>query len=203
MSRNIVWSSLVLIALSITAAGVPSAAQDAPSVAEAAKRARVQKQESAKSAKVITNDTIPGAPLPDSASTPATPTNEAAAAPTPGSAPAGTAANTKQSAAEAAEDEQKKKAEIESLEKQIRELQHNIDIQKHEITLDESTYYSNPNRPRDESEKDRIDREKLDLEIMLANIEDLRAQLEALGVVIPPKPPKPPESITSNAPPQS
>jgi len=201
MSRNIVLGSLALIALGVTAACVPSAAQDAPSVAEAAKRARQQKQESAKPPKVITNDTIPRTPVPDSASAPATPTNDGAATRAPGSVPAESA--TKQSAAESAEDEQKKKAKIESLEKQIRELQHDIDTQKHEITLDENTYYSNPNRPRDTSEKDRIDREKADLDRMLADMEDLIAQLDALGVVVPPKPPKPPESITSNAPPQS
>jgi len=184
MSRKIVLRSLALIALGLAPAWMPAVAQDAPSVAEAAKRARQQKQDSTKPTKVITNDEIPSAPAP---------------APAEGSAQG----DTKKSAEETAQDEAKKTAEIEALQKQIHQLEHDIDTQKGAIALDENTYYSNPNRPRNSEQKDKIDQEKQALESMQANLADLKTKLEALGVESPAKPPKPPESITSNAPPQS
>ena len=194
MSRKIVLRSLALLALGLAAAWIPLAAQDAPSVAEAAKRARQQK-ESSKPVKVITNDEIPGTPAPAPAPAQAAPGNANAAA--PGTAPT----EAQKSAEETAEDEAQKKAKIEALQKQIHDLEHDINIQKGEIKLDEDAYYSNPNRPRNTDEKDKIDREKQDLQRMESDLQDLRSQLEALGVDIPAKPPKPRESITSSAPP--
>lgn len=204
MSLNMVFHSLALVVLGLVAASGPLLAQDAPSVAEAAKRAREQKQDSKKPAKVITNDTIPSAPAPT-----ATPSGSsdsgAPAAPAEGSAPAGApaASDTKKAAAEAAEDEAKKKAEIESLQKQIRELQDAINTQKGMIALDQNTYYSNPDYVHDTAGKDKLDREKKELESMQADMEELKSKLEALGVEIPVKPPAPRESITSSTPPQS
>jgi hypothetical protein len=196
MSRQILWHSLALLALGTASAWMPLAAQDAPSVAEAAKRARQQK-ESSKPVKVITNDEIPSAPAPAPAPAQAAPGNADAAT------PATTPAETKKSAEENAEEEAQKKAKIEALQRQIHDLERDVNIQKGAIRLDEETYYSNPNRPRNTDEKNKIDREKQDLQRMESDLQDLKSQLEALGVEIPAKPPKPRESITSNAPPQS
>src|SRR3974377_354639 len=77
-------SILLFAALSFFTLGV--AAQDEPSVADAARRARQQKQASAKPSSVITNDTLAPAPNP-----PASPASSAApsesANPAPPSAP--------------------------------------------------------------------------------------------------------------------
>jgi len=199
MSRKTVFRILALAALGSVAAWMPLAAQDTTSVAEAAKRARQQKQESAKPAKVITNDEIPGAPASAAAPT--------AAPAAPGSPAEGAAAQTgppgeeKKVAADTADDEARKKAEIEALEKQIHQMEHDINIQRGEVKLDEETYYSNPNRPRNSEEKDKIDREKQDLGRMEADLAAALAKLSELGVPIEAKPAKPRESITSNTPP--
>lgn len=198
MSRKIALRTLTLIALGFVVACLPLAAQDAPSVADAAKRARAQKQEAAKPAKVITNDEIPSAPAPA-----LTPAPGSTGAPGTGSPTNAAPAEPATTAAQTPEDEAQKKAEIESLEKQIHQMEHDIDIQKGAIKLDEDTFYTNPNRPRNDDLKDKIDQEKQSMERMQSDLADLKAKLEALGVEIPAKPPKPRESITSNAPPQS
>src|SRR5215470_5420914 len=204
MSRKTMLRWLTLLALGLASASLPLAAQDTTSVAEAAKRARQQKQESTKPAKVITNDEIPGAPAPSATPAPAATPGTAASTPE-GPTPAGTTApaDAKKSAEEAAADEAAKKAEIEELKKKIHDLEHDINIQRGAVRLDENTYYSDPNRPRNTSQKDKIDREKQDLERMESDLADALAKLAELGVPIETKPPKPPESITSNAPPQS
>jgi DNA repair exonuclease SbcCD ATPase subunit len=196
--------SLALAALGFAMASVPLAAQDTPSVAEAAKRTRQQKQESAKPVKVITNDEIPSVPTPAPAAAPTAPADNAAPpAPAEGSTPtdATAAVDKKKSAAETAEDAEAKNAEIESLQKQIRELQDAISTQKGEIALDQNTFYSNPDYTHNTAGKDKLDREKSDLERMQAEMEELKSKLEALGVTLPAKPPAPRESITSSAPP--
>lgn len=190
MSQKTLLRSLALIALTLSAACIPLVAQDTPSVAEAAKRARQQKQESTKPAKVITNDELPSSPAPAPA------TGE-----TPWPVGEASSADAKKSTADTAEDEARKKAEIESLQKQISAMQHDIDTQKGAITLNEKTYDSDANRPRSSDLKNKIDQEKSDLERMQAALEDLKAKLEALGVELPAKPPALRESITSSTPP--
>jgi hypothetical protein len=188
------WLALMLCGLSV--AGLRLAAQDAPSVAEAAKRARQQKQESAKPAKVITNDSLPAAPD----ATPATPGDATpAASRADASAPAAAGADNKTSESE--EDIEKKKSQTESLRKQVAGLQDAINTQQGAIALDQNTYYSTPDYKQDTAGKEKIDAEKRELERMEIDMAELKARLAELGVVIEPKPPAPRESITPNAPP--
>jgi len=203
MSPKTVFRFLALAALGSVAAWMPLAAQDTTSVAEAAKRARQQKQESTKPAKVITNDEIPSAPVPATATTPAPSGDATSSGPASGTAPAASSTPQDQtkSSAGSADDDARKKEEIEALEKQIHQMEHDINIQRGEVKLDEETYYSNPNRPRNSEEKDKIDNEKQALARMEADLAAALAKLSELGVPIEAKPPKPPESITSNAPP--
>jgi len=203
MSAKTVVRVLALVALGAIAGCMPLAAQDTTSVAEAAKRARQQKQESAKPTKVITNDEIPSAATPATVTTPAPSGAATSPGSTAGTAPAASSAPEEAtiSAAGSADEEARKKAEIEALEKQIHQMEHDINIQRGEVKLDEETYYSNPNRPRNAEEKDKIDREKQDLERMEADLAAALAKLSELGVSVEAKPPKPRESITSNAPP--
>jgi chromosome segregation ATPase len=181
--------ALALVALS--AAAVQVAAQDAPSVAEAARRSRQQKQESQKPAKIVTNDTLPAAPQ---ANPPATPAE--ASAPV-----GGAAANETKTAADTPEDAEQKKAEIDSLRKQIAAKQDEINTQQARIALDQNTYYSNPDYSRDSAGKAKLDGEKGDLERMQEEISELKARLQELGEPIPSKAPEPKKSITQNAPP--
>jgi hypothetical protein len=193
MRRLTVVRSLALIFCGLTFACPNLAAQDAPSVTEAAKHARQHKQESAKPATVITNDTLPAAPD----AKPATP--GPAASPADSSAPA--AADDGKKLAESEADIEKKKAQTESLRKQFAGLQDAINTQQGAIALDQNTYYSNPDYRLDTAGKDKIDAEKRALERLEAEKAELKARLAELGVVIEPKPPAPKESITSNSPP--
>lgn len=196
MSRGIAWRVLAPAVIALSAA-VPLAAQDAPSVAEAARRARQQKQESQKPAKVITNDTLPAAPP---TNPPATPGDSAQPAPSSdSSAPADAGTETKK-AAETPEEAEQKKAEIESLRKQIAAKQDEINTQKDLIGLDQTTYYSNPDYSRDTAGKTKLDAEKADLERMQQEMSELKARLEELGETVPSKAPEPRKSITQNAP---
>src|SRR6516225_4070148 len=82
---------LLIAAASFLALGVR--AQDEPSVADAARRARQQKQASAKPSSVVTNDTLRPAPTP---------------APAPSALPADAPATSTEDSAEAAESPERK-----------------------------------------------------------------------------------------------
>jgi Gon7 family len=193
-STMVRWLALILCGLSV--AGLRLAAQDAPSVAEAAKRARQQKQESAKPAKVITNDSLPAA----ADANPATSSDATrAASRADASAPAAAGADNKKPS-ESEEDIEKKKSQTESLRKQLAGLQDAINTQQGAIALDQDTYYSAPDYKQDTAGKEKIDAEKRELERMEIEMAELKAMLAELGVVIEPKPPAPRESITPNAP---
>jgi predicted RNase H-like nuclease (RuvC/YqgF family) len=198
MARGILFRSLALIAMVFSVAAVRLAAQDEPSVAEAARRARQQKQEASKPAKVVTNDTL----APSPAAAPATPTtpSDSAAPPAATEPAAGTSVEAKKPA-ETAEEAEKKKQEIESLKKEIADKEDAVKTLRGAIVLDQNTYYSNPNYRRDTAGKAKIDDEKADLERMQTELDELKAKLADLGVVSEPKPPEPKPSITQNAPP--
>jgi len=200
MPRGILLRTLALALVALSAAAVEVAAQDEPSVAEAARRARQQKQESQKPAKIVTNDTLPAAPQTNSSATP----GESAAPATSAEAPApaeGAAANETKRTADTPEDEEQKKAEIDLLHKQIAAKQDEINTQQAMIALDQNTYYSNPDNSRDSAGKAKLDGEKSDLERMQGEINELKAKLQELGEPIPSKTPEPKKSITPNAPP--
>jgi hypothetical protein len=201
MPRGTGLRSLALLFLALTAVSFQLVAQDAPSVAEAAKRVRQQQQESAKPAKVITNDTL--RPAPAEATPPADPNLPASSGDSPAPADAAVAAPGAKKPAESPEELEKKKAEIESLKKEIAFKQDALTTMQGAVALDENTYYSRPDYKLHADQKEKIDAEKRDLERMQAEMAELHARLAELGVVIEPKPPAPKESITQNAPPQS
>ena len=194
--RSIVLRTVALSFVALLAAAFQLAAQDAPSVAEAAQRARQQKQEAAKPAKVITNDTLPAAPQSNPSAPPGD--SSAPAATAEGPAPADSADTKK--ATETAEDSEKKKAAIDALRKQISAKQDEISTQQGKIALDQTTYYSNPDYSRDSSGKAKLDGEKADLERMQQEMDELKAKLADLGQTVESKPPEPKKSITQNAP---
>jgi DNA repair exonuclease SbcCD ATPase subunit len=146
-----------------------AAQDDAPSVAEAARRARQQKQEAAKPAHIIDNDSLPPSPTPTNpsrSSSPATNSDSAAVAENPP-----TSAN---------EEEQTKK-EMDDLRQQIANKKSRIDFQQRELALAQDTYYSNPNHDGDKAGKDKLDSMRADLDQAKADLADLQAKLDKLA----------------------
>jgi hypothetical protein len=180
--------ALLLVVFSVC---VPLFAQqdDAPSVAEAARRARQQKQEAARPAHVIDNDVIAPSPA---ASVP-TPVPPAPASDTDSSKPAATAAASGSSAKSAADkaDEEKKKADIEALKQEIADKLAKVNLQQRELALTQDSYLSNPDHEHDKTGKEKLDSMQVDLTQLQAELTELQAKLAALA---PPSDEKTPES---------
>jgi hypothetical protein len=163
--------SLILVIAAASFFSVRLAAQDAPSVAEAARRTREQKQTAAKPARVVTDDTLTPAPVP---STPAPPAPANSTAPSDTAAPAG-------KAAESAEDEAKKKEEIETLKQEIANKQQSVNLLQREISLAQDTFYSNPDHDRDKAGKEKLDSMQSDVKQQQADLAGLQAKLADLA----------------------
>jgi len=167
--------------------------QDSPSVAEAARRARVQKKNSDKPAKVITDENLnvkegdvqsaaagqlrmPGSPEPQ-------------AKPAAGAqvAPAG------EGPKKASEDERVAK-ERAALKAQIKETLTDLDLLHRERTLEQDTYFSNPDYVHDTAGKAKLDALKQQESDKQEELDRLKARLAALPPVqddsatTPPKP---------------
>ena len=116
--------SLVFAAVSLLAFNLAAQEPDAPSVAEAARRAREQKKAAAKSTTVITNDTLPPGATSTSNSSQATQSQPGGDA-----ALAQDAADSSSTSDEAA----KKKDQIASLKQQITDKQNELDVLQREL----------------------------------------------------------------------
>ncbi len=147
-SRNM--RRLALLLAVFTLGSIPVIAQDAPSVAEAARRSRQQKQDAAKPSPVIDNDVIPPSPL---AAAPAADANAAAPAPT------GTPADAATKKADGAKDgdDESKKGEIEALKKEIASQKEKIALQQREMTLAQDSFLSNADHEHDKAGKEKLD----------------------------------------------
>jgi len=172
MSSKMFLRSFALFFAAFTFYSVRLAAQDdAPSVAEAARRSRQQKQEAAKPAHVIDNDSIPPSPTPADRSISSSPaTDSAAAAENP---PA------------SANDEEQTKKEMDDVKQQIAEKKSRVDLQQRELALAQDTYYSNPNHDDDKVAKDKLDSMRADLDQAKADLADLQAKLDKLAAASP------------------
>jgi hypothetical protein len=182
-------SALVLAAFSFS---VPLFAQqqqdDAPSVAEAARRARQQKQEAAKPAHVIDNDVIAPAPAAPAASpnasAPASPSSDANAAKPPEGAPKVEADKT---------DDEKKNADIETLKQQIADKLAKVNLQQRELSLTQDTYLSNPDHEHDKTGKEKLDSMQSDLTQLQSDLTELQAKLAAIAPALDEKAPETPK----------
>jgi uncharacterized protein YhaN len=179
MSPKLFVRSLALFIAAVSFSAIHLAAQDAPSVAEAARRTREQKQASAKPAKVLDNDSLPHSSTPSQpdSSAPATPSASDA---TPKDENAAASQAPKQPTADSSDDE-KKKAEVEALKQQIADKKHSIDLLQREISLAQDTFYSNPDHVHDTAGKDKLDSMRADLQQQQADLADLQAKLAELG----------------------
>ena len=188
----------------------------APSVADAARRAREQKKAAAKQpAPVITDDTLkPAAPAAQAANAPV-PAQSSEAAPAPPRAPAAQPAADSSDAPDAsaaaapagqpapaanagdADQKAKESAELATLKQQVADALKDLDLLQRELALQQDTYLSNPDHSHDLPGKAKLD-------AMLAQITDkqqavdaLKTQLAALqassGSATPPAPIAPPQ----------
>jgi transglutaminase/protease-like cytokinesis protein 3 len=181
MSHKRILRSLALLVAAVSFSSVRLAAQDAPSVAEAARRAREQKQASTKPVKVVDNDTLAPSHATDAAS-PST-------SPQPGSSPAGAAPPAEDAAAPKAEkqpatdssDDPKKNAETESLKQQIADQKQRVDLLQRQISLAQDSFISNPDHDHDKAGKDKLDSMRSDLQQMQADLADLQSKLTEAG----------------------
>jgi hypothetical protein len=194
MSRSV--SLRLAIAAIFAAAVLPlttlAQSQDspAPSVADAARRAREQKKGAVRQpAPVITDDTLkPAAPAAQAANAPA-PSREAAPAPSPAPAvqpaadssgaldasAAPTPAGQPAPAAHAGDTDPKAKdsAELATLKQQVADAQKDLELLHRELALQQDTYFSNPDHSHDLAGKAK-------LEAMLEQITDQRQAVDAL-----------------------
>ena len=181
MSPKIVLRWLALLVAAFCLFTLRLAAQDdAPSVADAARRARQQKQDAAKPAHVIDNDAIPPSPTASGA--------DAAAPAENASAPSVTKPEAN------ATDEAKKKEETEGLKKEIADKKEKINFEQREIALARDTYYSNPDHEHDTAGKDKLDSMQADLTQAESELADLQAKLAAAEPPAEEKPAEPAKS---------
>ena len=182
MSPKTILRSIALLLAAVSVFTIRIVAQDAPSVAEAARRTRQQKQDSAKPAHVIDNDSIP-----PSLSTPATTT--------PGSdsnaAPPAENSSIADKPSEDPTTEQQKKAEIESLKQQIAEKQEKVNLQERELALAQDTYYGNVDHEHDKAGKTKLDSMQTDLTQAQTELAHLQAKLASLAPASDTKAPEP------------
>jgi len=168
----------VVLSLALLPAAVFAQSEDAPSVAEAARRAREQKKTQAKPAKVITEDDVKPVARPNSA-TPAPPeaaTTSAAPAP-PASSTASTASSS--SPAPDAKD-QKDSKEVTELKAQIKQVQGDLDLLQREQSLEQDKYYSNTDYLHDTAGKAKLEALKQQVSDKQQELEHLKTRLAAL-----------------------
>jgi hypothetical protein len=161
-------------------------AQDEPSVADAARRAREQKPASAKPSSIITNDTLHPAP----------PTAAAAPSALPADAPAATAQTTLEATESGENDDQaeQEKRESAKLKEEIAQKQQQLKFLKSDLELKQDTFYSNPDHQHDTDGKNKLDSLKSDVKRTQDELAALEAKFAAHGpaaVAEPTAPSKP------------
>jgi predicted RNase H-like nuclease (RuvC/YqgF family) len=167
---------LRLTAFLVCAASLPvlyAAAQDtqnAPSVAEAARRTRQQKQATSKPTTVLTNDNLPAA-APDAAANHAPNANANAPSETPPS----------ENQPGAPDDADQKQSEIDALKKQIAEKQQGVDTLQREINLEQDNFYRKQDYQRDTAGKQKLESMQSDLKTKQDELNALKAKLTDLA----------------------
>ena len=181
----------VVLSLALLPAAVFAQSEDAPSVAEVARRAREQKKTQAKPAKVITEDDV----KPVARSNSATPApSEAATASGAPAQPASSAASTASSSpAPDAKDQQDSK-EVTELKAQIKQVHGDLDLLQREQSLEQDKYYSNTDYVHDTAGKAKVETLKQQVSDRQQELEHLKTRLAALqptesgSTSTPPKP---------------
>jgi hypothetical protein len=162
-----------------------SQGDSAPSVAEAARKARELKKENAKPARTITNDDLPTGPAGDVANgaVSGTPTANGGEAAMP-------AANEGGEKTPAANDEQAKqqKAEyapaLERAKKQLATALSELDIMQRKLALDSDSYYSKTDYANDKDGKANLDAEAQQINEKKQAVEEWKARVAELQALV-------------------
>jgi hypothetical protein len=170
-----------------------SQSDSAPSVAEAARRAREKKKENAKPVRTLTNDDLPAAPAGDAATgTPATKGEDSAA-------PATNDADGKPAAPANDEQAKQKKAEnaaaLERAKKQLALALSELDVMQRKAALDSDSYYSKTDFASDKEGKANLDAEAQQISDKKQAVDELKARVAELQALV--------GDTTENAPDQS
>jgi hypothetical protein len=164
----------VVLAVTLFSAAATAQSEDTQSVAAAARRAREQKKTAVKPARVFTDEDIkPAAPAGSEPAPAQAPT--AADTSNPPAAPANAAAP----AAPGLKDEKaaKELAEVKAL---IKEIQSDIDLLQRQQSLEQDSYFSNPDYVHDTAGKAKLDALKQQASDKQLDLERLKARLAEL-----------------------
>ena len=160
----------------------------APSVAEAARRAREKKKENAKPVRTLTNDDLPAAPAGDAVTGTATPTP--AAKGEDAVAPAANDDGEKRPPASANDDEKAKArkeynaAALERAKKQLAQLLSELDIMERKAVLDSDSYYSKTDYASDKEGKANLDAEAQQISDKKQAADELKARVAELQAMV-------------------
>jgi hypothetical protein len=148
-----------------------------PSVAEAARRSRQLKKKSDKPVPVITEDTLkPAAPVSPNGA--AAPVENSAPAPMESVAAADTAAPPAGPTAAAPSAESAKA--LKDLKKQLAEAQKELEFSQLELSLEQDTYFSNPDYIHDKAGKAKVDTIQQEISKRQQAVDRLKTKLAAL-----------------------
>ncbi len=182
------WGLLILL---LTPAGAAVAQQQTTQtqdpVAEAARRARGQKQQQAKATKVWNNDNIPKSPDGLSVIGPSSPESQAPSVDSSANAPKTPASGDEKKAAPAAAAQKSAiESDLAAAKEQLQTLQNDLDILQRKYTLDQQMFYGKPNYAADKAgaaslqdEQDQIDAKQQEMIAAQQKIADLQAKLNA------------------------
>jgi hypothetical protein len=174
-----------------------SAQSQAPSVAEAARRAREQKKAAGKPVRTLTDDDLPAKTAPSAAPVPGAPASEQPpdqqtadhAKPEEGSKPAAPEAAPSESAKQ---QEARKKAELRAALKQAKAdlalAESELDILRRKAALDSEAFYSKTDYARDTAGKARLDADNRQVSDKKNDVDALKAKIAALEAATGEKP---------------
>ena len=168
----------VVLSLALLPAAVFAQSEDAPSVAEAARRAREQKKTQAKPAKVITEDDVK--PVARSSSATPAPSEAATASGAPAQPTSSTASTASSSAPAPDAKDQKDSKEVTELKAQIKQVQGDLDLLQREQSLEQDKYYSNTDYLHDAAGKAKLEALKQQVSDKQQELEHLKTRLAAL-----------------------
>jgi hypothetical protein len=156
----------------------------APSVAEAARRAREQKKTAAKPVRTLTNDDLPAAPV-SGANAAEAQVNTAKAEDN-----AAATSDTNQAQAAPVNDEKTKEknaenaAALEHAKKELAQAEHELDVTQRKAALDSDAYYSKPDFANDKDGKANLDAEAQQISDKKQAVEALKARVAELQALV-------------------
>jgi DNA repair exonuclease SbcCD ATPase subunit len=179
VSRFIIVTALAAAIPAFGLYALAQSSQEAPSVAEAARRAREQKEAATKPTHVVTNDTLPAVPN-------ATPNGAVTNSGSETSASSSTgAAESSEKPTVATADGDKKNAELEALKKQIAEAQKAVDLAQRELNLDQDSFLSKPDYQNDQAGKQKLDSLQSEIKDKQDELNALKAKLTEMAAKEP------------------